>query len=308
MKTRFLISAFGMLFFLSIMFTDADARCLEDPCYYYQPPRVIDADGNTLDFVMVDQQVRITIDVANGEDYEQPFVALIQVVDENNFPVSLNWISGVLDSGHSFSPTTSWIPKKSGYYEATVYLWESLERTIPLFPVMATSIDVMSKNDLRKIQSDLIECKDNLVLLQKHDGSTACVKQKNFDELIYRNWGQLIPYNKLTMIDIPSEMYLTDMPISFKVKETGWGNPCNSMYLSIANLDTNEIVWYRSERHPCPQTSQDDLFIHVSYVPDSRVSELSFAKTGDYKLKIESRNKILEHYFSVKLGEKENED
>lgn len=188
MKTSLLITTFSLLFVLSILFADADARCLEDPCYYYQHPRVIDSSGNTLDFVMVDQQVQITIDVANAEDYEQPFVALIQVVDEDNFPLSLNWISGVLNSGHSFSPATSWIPKKSGYYEATVYLWESLERKIPLSPTMATSIEVMSKNDLRKTRGDLMECKDNLELIQKYDGSHACVKPETQENLKQRGW------------------------------------------------------------------------------------------------------------------------
>ena len=105
------------------------------------------------------------------------------------------------------------------------------------------------------------------------------------------------------MTDTPSEVYLPGMPIHFKVTETGWGNSCNSMLLSITNLDTNELVWDRSERHPCPSAPKDDFFTHVSYVPDSRVSELSFEETGNYQLKIESRNKILVHYFFVKLGE-----
>jgi len=153
------------------------------------------------------------------------------------------------------------------------------------------------------IPVDEIQCKEFRVLLVKYDGSPSCVKKKNFDKLIQRNWGQAIPYNNLVMIGIPSEMYLTGQAISFKVEETGWGNPCNSMFLSITNLDTDEIVWNRSERHPCYQTPKNDFFTHVSYVSDSSVSKLSFEEIGDYKLKIESRNKILEHYFSIQLRE-----
>ncbi len=152
------------------------------------------------------------------------------------------------------------------------------------------------------IPFDEIQCRELLVLMEKYDGSPSCVKKKNFDKLIQRNWGQPISYSNLVMTDAPSDVYLSGMPISFKVTETGWGNTCNSMLLLITNLDTNEIVWSRSERHPCPSTPQDDFFIHVSYVPDSRDSELFFEETGNYQLKIESRHKTLEHNFSVNLG------
>lgn len=150
---------------------------------------------------------------------------------------------------------------------------------------------------------DEIQCKEFLVLMEKYDGSPSCVKKKNFEKLIQRNWGQQISYNNLVMTDAPSEIYLPGMPISFKVTETGWGNPCNSMLLSIINLDTDEIVWNRSEIHPCFSNPKDDFFTHVSYVPDSRVPELFFEEIGDYQLNIESRHETLEYSFSVKLGE-----
>ncbi|MBA4463031.1 MAG: hypothetical protein H2B01_02445, partial [Nitrosopumilaceae archaeon] len=51
--------------------------------------RVVDAFGNTLSSVAVDQQVQITCDVANGQDREQPFAYLIQIQDGNGVTVSL---------------------------------------------------------------------------------------------------------------------------------------------------------------------------------------------------------------------------
>ncbi len=153
------------------------------------------------------------------------------------------------------------------------------------------------------ITVDKIQCREFLVLMEKHDGSPSCVKKKNFETLIQRNWGQPVSYNNLVMTDTPSEVYLPGQAISFKVTETGRGNPCNSMSLSITNLDTDKIVWSRSEIHPCFSDPKDDFFTHVSYVPDSRVSELSFEETGNYQLKIESRHETLEHGFSIKLGE-----
>ena len=201
------------------------------------------------------------------------------------------------------------------------------ESTINIIPIQKTILDADSMNEehessvkieshanekqfispLKQFKSgipiDEIQCRELMTLMVKHDGSPSCVKKKNFEKLIQRNWGQAIPYNKLVMTDTPFETYLSGQTISFKVTETGWGNTCNSMLLSITNLDTNEIVWSRSEVHPCPPTFKGDFFTHVSYVPDSRVSELSFEETGNYQLKIESRHKILEHDFSVKLRE-----
>lgn len=155
--------------------------------------------------------------------------------------------------------------------------------------------------------ADETECRETLVLIQKNNGLPACVTLKIFDKLIQRGWGHPIPYSKLVMVDAPLNTYLTDMPISFTVKDTGWGHPCNSMYFSITDLETNEPVWRVSEVRSCPPTLPDDFFTHVSYVPDSVASEL-FLEAGDYKLTITSRQETLEHFFSVNFGEKEDEN
>jgi hypothetical protein len=40
------------------------------------------------------------------------------------------------------------------------------------------------------ISIDKIRCKELMILMVKYDGSPACVKKKNFEKLIQRNWGQ----------------------------------------------------------------------------------------------------------------------
>jgi hypothetical protein len=40
--------------------------------------RTVDAFGNSLDTVSVDQQVQISADLANGQDREQAFAYLVQ--------------------------------------------------------------------------------------------------------------------------------------------------------------------------------------------------------------------------------------
>ncbi|MGH1521593.1 MAG: hypothetical protein ACRBB2_04390, partial [Nitrosopumilus sp.] len=104
--------------------------------------RVVDAFGNSLSTVSVDQQVQITCDLANGQDREQQFAYLIQVQDGNGVTVSLAWITGSLAAGQSFSPALSWIPESAGAHDATAFVWESVDNPTALSPPVSTSITV----------------------------------------------------------------------------------------------------------------------------------------------------------------------
>ena len=104
--------------------------------------RTVDAFGNSLTAVSVDQQVQISADLANGQDREQSFAYLVQVQDGNGVTVSLAWITGSLSSGQSFSPALSWIPTESGSYTATAFVWESVDNPTALSPPVSTTISV----------------------------------------------------------------------------------------------------------------------------------------------------------------------
>jgi hypothetical protein len=104
--------------------------------------RTVDAFGNSLDAVSVDQQVQISADLANGQDREQAFAYLVQIQDGNGVTVSLAWITGSLSSGQSFSPALSWIPTEAGTYTATAFVWESIDNPTALSPPVSTTISV----------------------------------------------------------------------------------------------------------------------------------------------------------------------
>ena len=104
--------------------------------------RTVDAFGNSLTSVSVDQQVQISAELANGQDREQSFAYLVQVQDGNGVTVSLAWITGSLSSGQSFSPALSWIPTESGSYTATAFVWESVDNPTALSPPVSTTITV----------------------------------------------------------------------------------------------------------------------------------------------------------------------
>ena len=105
--------------------------------------RVVDSFGNSLSEVSVDQQVQIEADLVNGQDRDQSFAYLVQVQDGNGVTVSLAWITGQLAAGQSFSPALSWIPSSSGSYEATVFVWESVDNPTALSDTVSVSIRVV---------------------------------------------------------------------------------------------------------------------------------------------------------------------
>ena len=104
--------------------------------------RTVDAFGNSLVAVSVDQQVQISADLANGQDREQAFAYLVQIQDGNGVTVSLAWITGSLSGGQSFSPALSWIPTEAGSYTATAFVWESVDNPTALSPPVSTTISV----------------------------------------------------------------------------------------------------------------------------------------------------------------------
>ncbi len=104
--------------------------------------RIVDAFGNSLNAVSVDQQVQLTADLANGQDREQSFAYLVQIQDGDGVTVSLAWITGSLSSGQSFSPALSWIPTEGGSYTATAFVWESVDNPTALSPPVSTTISV----------------------------------------------------------------------------------------------------------------------------------------------------------------------
>ena len=104
--------------------------------------RVVDAFGNSLSSVSVDQQVQIAADLSNGQDRDQKFAYLVQIQDESGVTVSLAWITGSLTAGQSFSPALSWIPDAAGTYTATVFVWESVDNPTALSPTVTTTINV----------------------------------------------------------------------------------------------------------------------------------------------------------------------
>ena len=55
-----------------------------------------------------------------------------QITDETNSIVSLSWVQGQLGSLQTLDVSQSWIPKETGTYTIETYVWDSLNKPIPL--------------------------------------------------------------------------------------------------------------------------------------------------------------------------------
>ena len=106
-------------------------------------PAIVDAFGNSLASVSVDQQVQITADLTSGQDRDQDFAYLVQIQDEDGVTIALSWITGTLGAGATFSPSQSWTPSETGSYTATIFVWESVSNPTALSPQLSITIDVV---------------------------------------------------------------------------------------------------------------------------------------------------------------------
>ncbi|MGI9565633.1 MAG: hypothetical protein ACR2LL_01290 [Nitrosopumilus sp.] len=121
-----------------------------DPCFLQRCSyslEVVDAFGNSLSNVSVNQQIQITTDLGNRQDKDQTFVYFVQIQNSEGMVVYLDWISGSLSPGQSFSPAISWTPQEAGTFTATAFVWDSIENPTPLRHQVSTTIDVAAETN-----------------------------------------------------------------------------------------------------------------------------------------------------------------
>jgi hypothetical protein len=90
-------------------------------------PRLVNSLGLKIsDQVNINQQVQISADIKNNQDKSQKFVYIVQIKDQNDVIVKVDWISGSLNPGQTFSPALSWISQVSSIYTAEIFVWDDL--------------------------------------------------------------------------------------------------------------------------------------------------------------------------------------
>ena len=93
---------------------------------------ITDNLGNDLSTLSVNDQLQIVGNVNNLQDFDQDFVFIFQITDEENSIISLSWVQGQLGSFQTLDVSQSWIPKEMGTYTIETFVWDSLNKPIPL--------------------------------------------------------------------------------------------------------------------------------------------------------------------------------
>lgn len=101
-----------------------------------------DSLGNPLQSFTENHQIQIVGTIVNPNEFDQKFVYLFQVKNEQNIVDSISWIQGELSSAQSLDVSQSWTPKTSGNYKIETFVWNSIAEPTGLAPIMSTLITV----------------------------------------------------------------------------------------------------------------------------------------------------------------------
>ena len=88
---------------------------------------------------IINEQIQIVGMIRNNQNYDQSFVFITQIKDQDGVVVSLSWILGELSSNQSLDLSQSWIPTEFGNYSIETFVWNSLQDQTSLSPNSAMS-------------------------------------------------------------------------------------------------------------------------------------------------------------------------
>lgn len=90
---------------------------------------LLNDDGSAIQQVRLGDSVDISATIRNFQGMSQPYVFLIQIVDENDFTVEIIVASGIIEDADSLDIGQSWIPLDSGEYSLKIMIWHDISLT-----------------------------------------------------------------------------------------------------------------------------------------------------------------------------------
>jgi len=91
-----------------------------------------DSLGMTIQEPMLGQQLQVVAEIENKQDYDQPFVYLVQVKDSADTVMTLSWFKGSITINQKLTVSQSWSPTEPGTYTIETFVWRSLDNPVPL--------------------------------------------------------------------------------------------------------------------------------------------------------------------------------
>lgn len=101
-----------------------------------------DGLGNSLQSFSSNSQMQIVGTISNDHDFNQKFVYMFQVKNDENIIESLSWVQGEISPLQSLDVSQSWVPKKPGIYEIETFVWNSINNPTAMSPLMSTLITI----------------------------------------------------------------------------------------------------------------------------------------------------------------------
>ena len=163
---------------VQISFSDNNSNSLGDGIVL-NDVGIVNSFGQSFDEIKADQILQISADISNLQNVSNDFAYVVQITDvENNVAQPARWITGTLNPEQNFNVSLSWVPEKTGIYNATVSLGPTIESVSNVADV---KIDVNPEGD----PSSKDYCKDDHELLFKYsDNSPICVSEDTAFKLI----------------------------------------------------------------------------------------------------------------------------
>jgi len=89
-----------------------------------QNQKIANAFGDLISDVSSGQQVQITADILNNQNFEQEFAYVITTQDSDIISEPI-WITGILAAFQELNPSLSWTPEYSGVHTITIQVWNN---------------------------------------------------------------------------------------------------------------------------------------------------------------------------------------
>src|SRR5574342_165184 len=78
------------------------------------------------------QQLQVVAEIKNKQDYDQPFVYLVQIKDSTGAVMALSWFKGSLTIDQKLNVSQFWSPTEPDTYTVETFVWRSLDNPVPL--------------------------------------------------------------------------------------------------------------------------------------------------------------------------------
>ena len=101
-----------------------------------------DRSGNPVQEIREENSFQIVGTVHNNQNFEQSFVYIIQIKNQEDITMEISWIQGELSANQTLQVSQSWMPDSAGEYKVETYVWNSLKDTLPLTPNLTMTVPV----------------------------------------------------------------------------------------------------------------------------------------------------------------------